>query len=83
LEELTPLAQKHFYVEKEKAANLAGDGDEDYVPEPTPKYVSELLRGARLLYECADLAGDVSYCKESEGMKIIEAVKEKEDRHGN
>jgi hypothetical protein len=75
LEELTPLAQKHFYIEKDKASGLEDDGEEDYVPEPTPKYVPDLLKGARLLYECADLAGDISYCLESEGMKIIERVK--------
>jgi hypothetical protein len=81
LEELTPLAQKHFYVEKKKAAGLENDVDEDYVPEPTPSYVPELLKGARLLYECAELAGDLSYCQESEGMKIIARVKEQS--HGN
>ena len=75
LEELTPLAQEHFYVEKKKASGLEDEGEEDYVPEPTPKYVPELLKGARLLYECAELAGDMSYCQESEGMKIIERVK--------
>lgn len=75
LDELTPLAQKHFYVDKKKAAGLEDDGDEDYVPEPTPKYVPELLKGARLLYECANLAGDISYCQESEGMKIIDGIK--------
>lgn len=83
MEELTPLAQKHFYVEKKKAAGLENDSDVDYVPEPTPEYVPELLKGARLLYECAELAGGVSSCQESKGMKIIDAIKEKEDSHGN
>jgi len=75
LEELTPLAQGYFYVEKKKAAGPENDGDEDYVPEPTPTYVPELLMGARLLYECAEQAGSLKHCQDSEGMKIIEGIR--------
>lgn len=82
MEELTPLAQKHFYVDKKKAAGLEDDSEEGYVPAPTPEYVPELLKGASLLYECADLAGDISYCGESEGMKIIDVIKERIEKEG-
>jgi hypothetical protein len=75
LSELTTPAREHFYVEKEKAAGLDDEVDEDYVPEPTPEYVPELLKGARMLYGCAESAGDIDQCKESDGMKIIENVK--------